>query len=161
MSAALGLLALLDNRRACAGRCRSGCRNLPDSPYNYANVDPAAVTWPSCEPISPGTTRSRTTVPPSGRVLFYDKRLSVNNTTACATRATFRNTPFRTRSSSVPDFAGAKTPRNSMGLANGRFFQADQFFWDARVKNLEELILTADSEPHRDGQHAGSGRWPR
>ena len=154
LAAALSLLALL---AAAHGQdTPDRMPNLPDTPYNYANVDlprHLAVIKTNIPKDNPITDHGATL----GRVLFYDKRLSVNNTTACAA-CHLQEYAFSDPEQFSTGFAGAKTPRNAMGLANGRFFQADQFFWDARVETLGRAHPAADSESHRDGQHAGTGR---
>ena len=118
---------------------------LPETPYNYARV-----------PLPPHLAVIRTNIPEDnpitdhgatlGRVLFYDKRLSANDTTACGS-CHLQEYAFSDPERFSTGFSGGKTPRNSMGLANGRFFQADQFFWDARVESLEELILLPIQNP--------------
>lgn len=119
--------------------------NLPDTPYNYANVTlppHLAVIQTNIPRDNPITDHGATL----GRVLFYDRRLSANNTTACAA-CHLQEYAFSDPEQFSTGFAGIKTPRNAMGLANGRFFQADHFFWDARVSTLEELILLPIQSP--------------
>ena len=143
LAAAVILLILL--AAAHAQDTSSRVPNLPHTPYVYANV-----------PLPPHLAAIKTNIPKDnpitdhgatlGRVLFYDKRLSINNTTACAA-CHLQEYAFSDPEQFSIGFAGAKTPRNAMGLANGRFFQADQFFWDARVETLEELILLPIQSP--------------
>ena len=143
LAAALSLLVLLGT--APAQDAPDRVPSLPDTPYNYANVTlppHLAVMRTNIPRHNPITDHGATL----GRVLFYDKRLSVNDTTACAT-CHLQEYAFSDPEPFSTGFAGAKTPRNSMGLANGRFFQADHFFWDARVKNLEELALLPIQSP--------------
>ena len=79
-----------------------------------------------------------------GRVLFYDKHLSQNNTVACATchrqRAAFADPRRFSRG-----FQGRHTKRNSMGLANIRYTHLKGhrpgFFWDERAATLEAQVL--------------------
>ena len=79
-----------------------------------------------------------------GRVLFYDRQLSRNNTVACAScheqRAGFSDPkPFSI------GFEGGRTGRNSMSLANLRFTNhrgaRPGFFWDERAATLEAQVL--------------------
>ena len=138
----LGLLTLLP---AAYADDSARAPRLPETPYNYARV-----------PLPPHLAVIRTNIPEDnpvtdhgatlGRVLFYDKRLSANDTTACGS-CHLQEYAFSDPERFSTGFAGGKTPRNSMGLANGRFFQADQFFWDARVESLEELILLPIQNP--------------
>lgn len=75
-----------------------------------------------------------------GRVLFYDKQLSANNTISCA------SCHDQSKSFSDPDklstgFEGGLTGRNSMSLANARFYENGRFFWDERAATLEDQVL--------------------
>ena len=79
-----------------------------------------------------------------GRVLFYDTHLTRNNTVSCAAcheqRAGFSDPkPFSL------GFAGGRTGRNSMGLANLRYTNLKGarpgFFWDERAATLEAQVL--------------------
>ena len=140
---ALSFLALLSTAYSDESPMR--VPSLPETPYNYARVSlPRHLTAirtniPRDNPITDhGATL--------GRVLFYDKRLSANDTTACAS-CHLQEYAFSDPEQFSTGFAGGKTPRNAMGLANGRFLQADQFFWDARVASLEELILLPIQNP--------------
>lgn len=75
-----------------------------------------------------------------GRVLFYDKQLSVNNTIACAS-CHFQENAFSDPARLSIGFQGGQTPRNSMGLANSRFYENGRFFWDERAETLEAQTL--------------------
>jgi cytochrome c peroxidase len=116
--------------------------NLPATPYRYANVTlPAHFAQPD---------RSTDNTPPDnppsdhgvtlGRVLFYDTRLSANDTTSCASchvqaHAFADPKPFST------GFHGATTDRRAMPLVNLRYYPRARFFWDERAGNLEEMVL--------------------
>lgn len=71
-----------------------------------------------------------------GRVLFYDKNLSTNNTIACASchmqEFAFSDT------SAVSVGVNGLTGRHSMRLVNARFAEEGRFFWDERAGTLEE-----------------------
>jgi cytochrome c peroxidase len=75
-----------------------------------------------------------------GRVLFYDRRLSVNDRVSCASchqqRFGFSDTARVSRG-----FAGALTPRHSMALAFARVYPNGRFFWDERAPTLEAQVL--------------------
>jgi len=70
-----------------------------------------------------------------GRVLFYDKKLSSNNTISCSN--------CHIQSNAFGDVALASqgvngtTGRHSMRLINVRFANEAKFFWDERAINLE------------------------
>ncbi|MGB0429540.1 MAG: cytochrome-c peroxidase [Bacteroidia bacterium] len=74
-----------------------------------------------------------------GRHLFYDKRLSVNNTISCATCHKQEYAFTDPRKLSI-GFEGESTTRNSMSIVNMRWQQ--RFFWDARETSLEQQVLT-------------------
>ena len=72
-----------------------------------------------------------------GRVLFYDKKLSIDNTLSCASchQQEFAFSDTATVSIGVE---GGKTSRHSMRLINARFASEHRFFWDERAATLEE-----------------------
>ena len=75
-----------------------------------------------------------------GRVLFYDERLSANNTVSCAS-CHLQENGFSDPGRLSVGFEGGLTARNSMGLANARFYGNGNFFWDERAATLEEQVL--------------------
>jgi len=121
----------------------SNILNLPASAFNYANIVlPAYLTTPPVlnENNTPGNnaiTDNRATL---GRVLFYDKNLSVNNSIACAS---CHKQAFGFSDSAVlsKGFAGGLTARNSMSLTNARYYPDGKFFWDERAATLEIQTL--------------------
>ncbi len=70
-----------------------------------------------------------------GRVLFYDKNLSSNNTISCASchKQEFAFSDTNVASTGV----NGTTGRHSMRLINSRFASETKFFWDERAINLE------------------------
>ncbi len=81
-----------------------------------------------------------------GRVLFYDKRLSANNTVSCASCHKQENAFADTKpfSDGIHD---QKTLRNSMPLANLAFSGKGKFFWDMRESTLKETVLKPIQNP--------------
>lgn len=73
-----------------------------------------------------------------GRVLFYDKQLSKNNTTACAS-CHLQEYAFSDNRALSEGFAGGHTRRNSMALVN--VWLDRTFFWDRRASSLKEQVL--------------------
>src|SRR5882757_6857142 len=69
-----------------------------------------------------------------GRRLFYEKRLSANNTISCGTCHQQRLAFTDGRAFSL-GFDGTPTKRNSMTLAN--LLWVRHFFWDGRAASLE------------------------
>ncbi|MBS1742732.1 MAG: cytochrome-c peroxidase [Bacteroidetes bacterium] len=75
-----------------------------------------------------------------GRVLFYDKHLSKNNTISCAschkpTTSFTDNVRFST------GFEGGLTTRSSMDLLNVAFYKSGKMFWDERSATLEAQVV--------------------
>ena len=79
-----------------------------------------------------------------GRVLFYDRRLSKNDSTACAA-CHLQKRAFADPRQFSRGFEGGYTKRNSMSLANLRFTKVrggqPGFFWDERAPTLEAQAL--------------------
>lgn len=70
-----------------------------------------------------------------GRVLFYDKGLSINDEISCASCHVQANAfgDANVQSTGVNGVTG----RQSMRLVNGRFREDERFFWDKRAGTLE------------------------
>jgi cytochrome c peroxidase len=81
-----------------------------------------------------------------GRVLFYDKRLSTNQTVACATCHQQAHGFSDPRQFSM-GFDGSVGTRNAMGLSNARWYQRRHFFWDERANTLEDQLLGPIQNP--------------
>lgn len=72
-----------------------------------------------------------------GRVLFYDKKLSINNTIACAS-CHQQEFAFSDTARLSIGFDGQLTGRHSMRLSHSRFGQEEKFFWNERAASLED-----------------------
>jgi len=70
-----------------------------------------------------------------GRVLFYDKNLSSNNTVSCAS-CHKQELAFGDNNTASQGVNG-QTGRHSMRLVNARFSLESRFFWDERAASLE------------------------
>jgi len=72
-----------------------------------------------------------------GRVLFYDKQLSIDNSISCGSchKQEFAFSDTALRSDGV---SGGLTTRHSMRLINTRFALESKFFWDERAASLEQ-----------------------
>lgn len=72
-----------------------------------------------------------------GRVLFYDKSLSINNSTSCSSchKQQFAFGDTALLSGGV---LGGLTTRHSMRLVNARFATEAKFFWNERAASLEQ-----------------------
>ena len=75
-----------------------------------------------------------------GRVLFYDKRLSINDTVSCAS-CHQQSHGFSDAQRLSVGFQGGLTTRHAMGLANARYYQPGKFFWDERAATAEIQVL--------------------
>lgn len=73
-----------------------------------------------------------------GRVLFYDNRLSLNNTISCASCHKQAN-GFADPVASSVGFKGKFTPRNSMTIVNPLL--NNNLFWDSRASSIRGLVL--------------------
>lgn len=71
-----------------------------------------------------------------GRVLFYDKNLSVDNTVSCAS-CHQQELAFGDDNLASVGVDGV-TARHSMRLVNVKFAEEGRFFWDERASNLED-----------------------
>jgi cytochrome c peroxidase len=79
-----------------------------------------------------------------GRVLFYDRALSANNTISCAS-CHVQELAFGDDAIASVGVSGT-TGRHSMRLINARFGNEERFFWDERANSLE----TQATMPIRD-----------
>lgn len=71
-----------------------------------------------------------------GRVLFYDKNLSINNTIACAS-CHKQEFAFGDTAVSSLGVENGRTIRHSMRLINTRYAVEAKFFWNERAATLE------------------------
>lgn len=83
-----------------------------------------------------------------GRHLFYDKRLSKNNTIACNS-CHQQEHGFSDPRQFSEGFDGSLGSRNSMTLVNLRWHGS--FFWDGRARTLEEQVLMPIQDPTEMG----------
>lgn len=92
-----------------------------------------------------------------GRVLFYDKKLSLTNTVACASchqqPLAFGDNAALSRG------INGNTGRHSMRLVNARFSAEDRFFWDERANTLEEQT-TQPIQDHIEMGYSGENGEP-
>lgn len=84
-----------------------------------------------------------------GRRLFYETRLSSNNTLSCASCHQQAHAFIDPRRFSL-GFDGTPTKRNSMSLTNILWVQ--NFFWDGRATSLEAQAVTPLTDAHEMGQ---------
>jgi len=124
-----------------------GTPSLPATPFAYSD---AGVPRPGHFLNGPGNPSGADNTPPDnpitdagaalGRVLFYDRRLSANDRTACASCHLQAN-GFADSARLSTGFQGGQTARHSMALANARYYQRGRSFWDERAPSLEAQAL--------------------
>ena len=114
---------------------------LPATAYNYNVSLPAyiqnALLLNDNTPVTNPITNDGATL---GRVLFYDKYLSKNNTISCGS-CHKPETFFSDNATLSKGFAGGLTTRHSMALLNVRFYKSGKMFWDERSPTLENQAL--------------------
>ncbi|MFM2338398.1 MAG: hypothetical protein RL115_1591 [Bacteroidota bacterium] len=127
----------------------------PDNLANYANQSRPAYLNPvkdntGANPI----TNAKATL---GRVLFYDKNLSIDKSIACASchKQTFA---FSDTAQASMGVAGGLTARHSMRLINARFAVEAKFFWDERAATLEQQSTKPIQDHAEMGFSGQSGR---
>lgn len=84
-----------------------------------------------------------------GRLLFYETKLSANNTLSCGS-CHKQDKAFTDGLAFSPGVDQVLTSRNSMSLVN--LLWARKFFWDGRANGLEEQAITPLTNPHEMGQ---------
>ena len=116
---------------------------LPETPFRYTDINlPAhfntqfAKLFDNTPANNPVTDHGATL----GRVIFYDTRLSANNTVACGS-CHVQSHAFVDPSRFSKGFAGGLTDRHAMNLVNLRYHPTARFFWDERGGNLEQMVL--------------------
>jgi cytochrome c peroxidase len=123
----LPLLLLLGIFQACDTETDTPLKEavlaLPSTPYEYG------VSF-------------NNDVPTLGRVLFYDKSLSLNNSVSCSS-CHKQSLAFADNVSFSTGFENKKTSRNSMPIQNLQSLNFEQIslFWDGREKNLQTMVL--------------------
>lgn len=109
---------------------------LPEEPLDYDVQLNSPLVWQNQIPFSTsGEVNAKATL---GRALFYDTRMSFNNTTSCGSchQAAFG---YADNEASSQGMQGLGTRRNSPGIANLVF--ENEFFWDGRRNDLEVMVL--------------------
>lgn len=120
---------------------------LPAVPFSYDDFVPPSYmqggvyNFFNSTPANNPVTKEGATL---GRVLFYDKQLSKNNTISCAS-CHHQNRAFTDGLVGSVGLYGEVTTRNSMPIVNA--FMGFRFFWDQRADGLEELALLPIQHP--------------
>ena len=121
-----------NNNEYSAVKAKFGGRIDINTLANYANQSrPSYITRDNTgnNPIS----NAKATL---GRVLFYDKQLSIDNSISCGS-CHKQNFAFGDTAISSKGVGDGKSTRHSMRLMNARFGNETKFFWDERATSLE------------------------
>ena len=120
---------------------------------NYANqAIPAYITKDNT--ASNTITNAKATL---GRVLFYDKKLSIDNAVSCGS-CHIQNFAFGDTALASKGVSGGLTSRHSMRLINTRFSVESKFFWDERAATLEAQTTMPIQDHAEMGFSGQSGR---
>jgi cytochrome c peroxidase len=114
--------------------------SLPAQEFNYSAVAmPQSFSKLPDKTTADGNKNSVTDAGATlGRVLFYDTKLSINNTVACGS-CHHQKDAFADPVGLSEGFEGRKTVRNASTIVNTRYQSA--YFWDARETKLEDMVL--------------------
>lgn len=156
----LGILIL-----AACGRTGEGAYEL-DAAYTYLGADfplEPPLDYSSSAPdyitrdnrVNGDVDNRKATL---GRVLFYDKQLSLNNSIACGS-CHIQAHAFGDTSQQSVGLDGGLTSRQSMRLVNTRFADLPAMFWDRRAFNLEDQVLQPIQD-HIEMGFSGTGDQP-
>ncbi|MBK9338635.1 MAG: c-type cytochrome [Lewinellaceae bacterium] len=91
-----------------------------------------------------------------GRVLFYDKNLSRNNTIACNS-CHLQEKGFSDDRTFSRGIEGELTGAHSMRLANANFYTGERMFWNKRAVDLEDQVTQPIKDPIEMGFDAAHG----
>lgn len=132
-----------------------GTKIDPTNLANYANQPRPAYIGGKDNTGGNNITNAKATL---GRVLFYDKNLSIDNTISCASchKQQFAFSDNVVASTGV---AGGITARHSMRLINSRYAVETKFFWDERAATLE-IQTTKPIQDHAEMGFSGTGGRP-
>lgn len=134
--------------------------DLPDEVFSYSGIQlPSYMQTPLLQQIDNRPTTNPVTDwgATLGRVLFYDKLLSLDRNVACA-NCHRQDYGFSDPEVKSIGFRGGLTGRHSMSLINARFYASGRFFWDERAATLEEQVLHPIQDPVEMGMTLDSLR---
>ncbi len=116
---------------------------LPESSYNYAPKWGGTHNHMAGQDL--GITDAGATL---GRVLFYDKILSINNTVSCGS-CHHQSIGFADQARLSDGINNQKTDRNAPPISN--LYDDNLLFWDGRATSLDDLVL----QPVRNHKEMG------
>ena len=116
---------------------------------NYASQTVPAYITKDNSALNPISNKGATL----GRVLFYDKKMSVNNTISCS--SCHKQAVAFGDDNIASTGVNGTTGRHSMRLINTRFSTESKFFWDERASSLE-IQTTMPIRDHGEMGFSGS-----
>src|SRR3954464_8515381 len=108
--------------------------------YSVTNRPPQYLNGPSAMDNTPADNITSDAGATLGRVLFYDTRLSHDNSTACAS-CHKQSKGFSDENQFSAGINGQLTGKHSMGLTNVAFYESGAMFWDERATSVEDQAL--------------------
>jgi len=124
-----------------------------DNLFNYENQSiPSYITKDNTPADNPITDEGATL----GRVLFYDKKLSADNSISCGS-CHIQEYAFSDTANVSIGINGNLTPRHSMRLVNARFGDEEKFRWDETAETLEEQMIIPIKEETEMGYSGENG----
>ncbi len=127
---------------------------LPDVPFDYEDIVIPEYLLQSFDTsnapflaLLDSITNAGATL---GRVLFYEKGLSLNRSVSCGTCHS-QSQSFGAGSAQSPGFAGALTSRNTMHINHMAFAPGSPVFWDGRIQTIHEQVLMPILHPDEMG----------
>lgn len=128
--------------------------NLPDVPFEYETTLPEFITeaptpWGGNpgENSLPLITNEGATL---GRVLFYDKKLSLDETVSCAS-CHKQELCFADDKAFSEGIMDTETTRNSLHINDIAWQNSPELFWDGRHSVLEEMVIQPIIDPNELG----------
>lgn len=121
----------------------------PALPAYYDDTVAAIDNTPNNDPVDDA-------IATLGRVLFYDTSLSVNDTISCAS-CHQQSVGFDDDERLSTGFAGGQTPAHAMRLANLRYFEGEDMFWDRRAASVEDQATLPILDPVEMGWQDNGG----
>jgi cytochrome c peroxidase len=134
-------------------KAKFGTKIDPNNLLNYAGQTRPAYITKDNSGTNPIDDKKATL----GRVLFYDKSLSIDNSVSCGSchKQEFAFSDTAIASAGVQ---GGRTGRHSMRLINSRFANEVRFFWDERAASLEAQTTQPIQDHAEMGFSGQSGR---
>jgi cytochrome c peroxidase len=141
-----------------AGRSQAAPPKVPSLPaqtaaylqYALVNLPPQYQNGPAALDNTPADNLTTDAGATLGRALFYDTRLSGNNTVSCSS-CHQQSHGFSDPNQFSAGINGQLTGRHSMGLSNVTYYASGKMFWDERAGSVEDQALQPIQNPGEMG----------